>query len=338
MYIQEEYSLLKHNTFGIDAKARWFVSYDCVEDLALLLRDEYFQECRSLHIGEGSNLLFLSHFDGIILHSQICSIELYRETEDTVWLRVGAGLPWDRLVEYTVEQGYWGAENLSLIPGQVGSAAIQNIGAYGVEVSELIDRVETINKDTGEQKVFVNRECSYSYRYSIFKEHEYQSYIITHVVFKFSKTSQSNLEYEELRAYLQRGEIPVSLRAIREVVVAIRRSKLPDHHELGNAGSFFMNPILSPDKANRLVEQYRDIPCYTLPDGRVKTSAAWLIERCGLKGYRKGNVGIYDKHALVLVNHGGATGKEVASFASDIQVAVYNTFEVELIPEVLYVS
>lgn len=338
MNIQAEYSLQALNTLGIHATAAWYISYASVEELERLISDEYFQECRCLHIGEGSNLLFLTNFRGIVLRSELRDINIVLDQDETITLQVGAGLLWDDLVQYCVERGYYGLENLSLIPGQVGAAAIQNIGAYGVEVEQYIHSVETINRRTGLKRVFMHEECNYAYRYSIFKDADYADWFVISVTFCLPKKPIFNMVYAELRDYLSSRHLSPSLETVRAAVISIRQSKLPDCKTLGNAGSFFMNPILSAEQAKIFLSHYPEAPNYPQSDGKVKTSAAWLIERCGYKGYRVGAVGVYEKHALILVNYGGATGTDVASLAEEIKSKVRETFGIELIPEVRYIS
>lgn len=338
MRIDQEVSLARYNTFGIDARADWLISYYSVDDLLTLVRDEYFQECRCLHIGEGSNVLFLANFHGIILRSEIRTLEIVSEDATEVVACVGSGMVWDDFVAWTVDKGYYGAENLSLIPGQVGASAIQNIGAYGTEVEQLIVAVDTVHRRSGQIRRFMHEDCRYAYRYSVFKETDMADYIVTHVHLKLSKAPKLNTEYAEVQRYLSAHGLTPELRTMREAIIAIRQVKLPDHRLLGNAGSFFMNPIVSAEQAERLRAQHPDLPTYPLSDGRVKLAAGWLIDRCGYKGYRQGNVGVYEHQALVLVNHGGATGQEVANLAIEIQGAVSDRFGVDIHPEVRYIS
>lgn len=339
MDIQKDCSLRQYNTFGIDAQADWLIHYHSVEDLQTLVRDEYFQECRLLHIGEGSNLLFLANFHGIVLRSEIKAIELVGETPESIDLLVGSGLLWDDFVQHCVTKGYYGgAENLSLVPGQVGAAAIQNIGAYGVEIERLVVGVHTIHRRTGQRRIFDREECRYAYRHSAFKEAEQADYIVTHVHFRLSKTPTYSLGYAELKqAFVDGGREP-SLAAIRELVCAVRREKLPDWQELGNAGSFFMNPIVSAAEAEALLASYPTMPHYPQEGGAVKLAAGWLIDQCGLKGYRAERAGVYERQALVLVNLGGATGQDIANLAIHIQSEVRAKFGIDLQPEVRYIS
>lgn len=338
MTIQEEYSLREHNTFGIGATAAYYVSYSSVEELKTLVSDEYFQESRCLHIGEGSNLLFLTNFRGIILRSLLKDISLVSEDEKNVVLRVGAGMLWDDFVAYAVEHSYYGVENLSLIPGQVGSAAIQNIGAYGVEVQQVVKSVEAIHRRTGEERVFDKGECCYAYRHSYFKEPEAADWFVTYVQLELSKERVLNLQYADLRRYFENTSLEPTLSSVRDAVIAIRESKLPDYKVLGNAGSFFMNPVVTQERAQALLELYPTMPHYPAPDAGVKLAAAWLIEQVGYKGYREGDAGVYEKQALILVNHGGATGTDIARLAESIRNKVREVFEVELVPEVRYIS
>ncbi|MDR1115707.1 MAG: UDP-N-acetylmuramate dehydrogenase [Tannerella sp.] len=335
MRIERNYSLKHHNTFHIPAETRWFVEYENEEELDRILRDEYFQECISLHIGEGSNLLFINDYDGIIIHSMIKGISLADEASESVLLRVGAAERWDDVVAYAVSKGWGGVENLSHIPGETGAAAVQNIGAYGVEIKDVVETVETYNQLTFEKRIFTNEECHYRYRHSFFKENRRDPYIVTRVNLRLRKTPVYRLDYGNLRDALKDGE--VSLPSVRDAVIRIRREKLPEPAELGNAGSFFMNPIISGAQFEALKAEFPDMPSYPLPDGRMKASAGWFIEKCGFKGKKHGNVGVYEKQALVIVNHGGATGSEIVAFADVIGQAVNDKFGIMLVPEVRYV-
>ena len=337
MRIEQNYSLEKHNTFHIQAKTRWFMEYDNEDELNRILRDEFFRECASLHIGEGSNLLFTGDINGIILHSRIKGITIVDETAESVLLRVGAAEHWDDVVAYTVSKGWGGIENLSHIPGETGAAAVQNIGAYGVEIKDTIESVEAYNSLTFEKRIFTNEECRYNYRHSYFKEPENDPYIITYITLSLQKFPQYNLEYGNLTEALKGKEI--TLQAVRNAVTAIRREKLPEPEELGSAGSFFMNPVI-PEKQNTMYNEQHTIkmPSYPITEGFVKIPAGWLIEQCGFKGKREGNVGVYEKQALIIVNHGGATGDEIAAFAEKINNTVTQKFNIALTPEVKYID
>ena len=336
MRIEQNFSLEKYNTFHLPVKTRWFMEYESEEDVQKILRDEYFQECLSTHIGQGSNLLFINDYNGIILHSAIRGIEVVSEDEATVSLRVGAGEVWDEVVAYAVSKGWGGIENLSLIPGEVGAAAVQNIGAYGVEIKDVIESVEAWNRLTFEKHVFTAEECGYGYRSSRFKDPHQDPHFITYVTLRLEKFPVFNIEYGALKQRL--SDKALTLENVRETVISIRKEKLPDTESLGNAGSFFMNPLITDEHFERIRKEYPDVPSYPAEKGKVKVPAGWLIEKCGFKGQRHGNVGVYEKQALVLVNFGGATGDEIALFAESIRAAVKERFGIELMPEVKYIA
>ncbi|MGM9759950.1 MAG: UDP-N-acetylmuramate dehydrogenase [Parabacteroides sp.] len=337
MRIEQNYSLEQHNSFHLPVKTRWFMEYESEEELSRILHDEYFQECYSIHIGGGNNLLFLNDVNGIILHSCIRGKEVVRETADEVWLRCGAGEKWDDVVAYAVANDWGSIENLSWIPAEMGGAAIQNIGAYGAELKDVVDNVETYNQLSFEKRVFTLEECGYAYRDSYFKDLHHDPYIVTHVTLRLQKHPvQFRLEYGELRQMLE-GE-PVTLARVREAVIAIRRQKLPDPDQLGNAGSFFKNPVIPQSQFEALQAKFPQVPSYPAADGQVKVPAGWLIDQCGFKGQQHGAVGVYEKQALVLVNLGGATGDEIALAAESIRTAVQERFGIELVPEVKYIG
>ncbi len=336
MIIKENISLLSYNTFGIDAKADYFIEYNSVEELQTALKSEIVKSNRLLHIGGGSNLLFMKDFKGVILHSAINFIKKVSEDADAVMLEAGAVVNWDDFVAYTVEKGWGGVENLSLIPGEVGASAVQNIGAYGVEVQDVITEVNAVEIETGETKTFSVEDCQYGYRESIFKKELKGKYIITSVVFKLQKQPEFKLNYQHLEAeVLKNGAI--NLQNIRQTIIAVRESKLPDPKIFGNAGSFFMNPVISKAHFNELLAQYPQMPHYFVSDTEEKVPAGWLIDQCGWKGKQIGNAGVHDKQALVLVNKGGATGAEIVYLAEQIQASVKSKFGVELRAEVNYI-
>ncbi|MBE6302091.1 MAG: UDP-N-acetylmuramate dehydrogenase [Parabacteroides distasonis] len=337
MRIEENYSLEKHNTFHLPVKTRWFMEYATEEELGRILRDEYFQECFSLHIGSGSNLLFINDFNGIILHSQIKGIQVLEETEETVLLRIGAAEVWDEVVAYAVTKGWGGIENLSLIPGEAGAAAIQNIGAYGVEIKDVIEAVETYNQLSFEKRIFTKEECLYGYRDSYFKNEHNDPHIVTYIQIRLQKKPVFSINYGNLKEELAKYP-EITLQAVRDAVISIRRQKLPDPEVLGNAGSFFMNPVIPAAQFETLEKQYPEIPSYPAGEGKVKVPAGWLIEQCGFKGKSHGQVGVYEKQALVLVNLGDAKGHEIALVAESIRTAVKEQFGIEIVPEVKYVG
>jgi UDP-N-acetylmuramate dehydrogenase len=337
MRIEQNYSLLKHNTFRLDVKTRWFVEYENETDLQKLFHDEYFFSQPFLHIGQGSNLLFLCDFNGVIVHSGIRGIEVVNEDENHVWLKVGAAEDWDGFVAYCVDKGWGGIENLSHIPGETGASAFQNIGAYGVEVSYCIEEVHAFYVETGEKKIFSNRKCNYSYRHSFFKEPANRGfYYIMQVVYRLDKKPEFKLDYGNLRNSLA-GKA-VNLQTVREAVIAIRESKLPNPNVTGNAGSFFTNPYVCIEHYKDLKKHYPTIPCYPVSDDVVKVPAAWLIEQCGWKGKSFGGAAVHEKQPLVIINQGKATGNEIASLAAKIQKSVKEAFFIELQPEVDYIK
>ncbi len=337
MEILKDISLRPYNTFGVDAKARYFAEYNSETELKELLQSDTVKQNRILHIGGGSNLLFLNDFDGIILHSGIRTIELFEENPESVLLRVGSGVIWDDFVEYCVQKNYYGVENLSLIPGEVGASAVQNIGAYGMEAGDTIEKVKLIEIETLRTRILSNKACKYSYRNSIFKEELKGKAIITHVFFRLKKQAVFVLDYANLKESVrQKGEI--TLRTIRNTVIEIRASKLPNPSVLGNAGSFFMNPVIPKAQFDELLITHPAMPHYTVSDTEVKIPAGWLIEQCNLKGKQFESAGIYHKQALVIVNLGNATGRDIASVALLVQKTVKNQFGIDLIPEVNYIA
>ena len=333
MRIEQNYSLEKHNTFHLPVKTRWFMEYETEEELRRILHDEYFQECLSLHIGGGSNLLFINDYNGIIIHSRIKGISISAETDEYVSLRVGAAEIWDDVVAYAVSKGWGGIENLSLIPGEAGAAAIQNIGAYGMEIKDVIESVEAYNQLTFEKRTFTNSDCEYGYRNSYFKNEHHDPHIITYITLRLSKNPGFSVNYGNLKEELTKYP-EVTLETIREAVITIRRQKLPDPEVLGNAGSFFMNPIVAKEKLEALQRDYPRIPYYELPDGRVKIPAGWMIDQCGWKGKSLGPAADHDKLALVLVNRGGAKGCDVIALSNAVRASVRDKFGIDIHPEV----
>ena len=327
----EHCSLLSHNTFGIDVAARCFLEYNSAEELAQLIADNHITE-PYLHIGSGSNLLFTKDYDGVILHSRIGGIEVIDETDESVWVRVGAGVVWDDFVAYCVAQGWYGAENLSIIPGEVGASAVQNIGAYGVEVKDLITAVETMNM-RGEIVSYPVEACAYAYRDSLFKRPDMKDVFVIYVCFRLSKIERYTLNYgtilQELENYPN-----VTLEAVRQSIIAIRDSKLPNPHVVGNAGSFFMNPVVSRVQFESLQRQYPRMPFYEVGENKVKIPAGWMIDQCGWKGKALGAAAVHDKQALVLVNLGGATGADVIALSNAVRASVHEKFGIDIHPEV----
>lgn len=336
MRIYQNASLLPFNTFGIDVKADFIIEYNSVTDLQDALHLEMVRTNQLLSVGSGSNLLFLNDFKGVILHSAIQSIEKKEEYADSVYLEVGSGVIWDEFVAFSVENGWGGVENLSLIPGETGAAAVQNIGAYGIEVQDVIIEVNAVEIKSRAVRTFSREECNYGYRESIFKNGLKGKYIITSVVFRLSKQPVFKLNYQHLEEDVMKNGT-IDLKAIRKIVIALRQSKLPDPKEYGNAGSFFMNPIVSKPYFLDLQAKYPQIPHYYVSETEEKLPAGWLIDQCGWKGKQAGHAAVHDKQALVLINKSGATGAEIVHLAEQIQASVQDKFGIQLKPEVNYI-
>ncbi len=349
LQIEHDYPLLAHNTFGMDVRAARFVAYHSESELVAALRQLRAEGSpRLLNIGGGSNLLFCGDFPGAVLRSAIDSVEIQPRPavhsrtvpeEETVCVRVGSGHNWDAFVARALEAGWYGAENLSGIPGDVGASAVQNIGAYGAEIKDLVVKVEAINAETCEKRIFTADECGYAYRDSIFKRPENKKYIITYVTYRLRTAFVPNLSYKALAdrfVGLSGGGLRPAFTAsdIRREVVAMRGEKLPNPAVLGNAGSFFMNPVVPESVYADLAARYPGMPHYEAGPGRVKLSAAWLIDQAGWKGRSMGPAGVYEKQPLVLVNRGGATGGDILTLASAIIADVSARFGVTLSMEV----
>jgi UDP-N-acetylmuramate dehydrogenase len=326
-------SLKKYNTFGLDYKADCLVILKTEEDAAVFFRDRGSFAEPLLLLGEGSNILFTADFKGTIVYPAIKGIKIEEQNKKYVIISAGAGLNWDKFVEWCVNMGYAGIENLSLIPGTVGATPVQNIGAYGVEVKDTIQKVKAISLTNGKIREFTNEECRFGYRDSIFKNELKSKYLITSVFYRLSINPQFDISYGSLREEAEKSG-SLSLKTVRQAVINIRRSKLPDPLQIGNAGSFFKNPVTSIDEAQKLKEKFPDIPSYTDLSGGIKLAAGWLIEQCGWKGKRIGDAGVHEKQALVLVNHGKATGKEIYDLSEKIRESVYKKFGVSLDREV----
>lgn len=323
--------LEKHTTFGVHAHTDFFITYDTEQELRDLLRQGY----PNLYaIGEGANLLFTSDFHGTLLHSDIHGIEIIREVNDEVIVRVGAGEVWDDFVQYCVRNDLYGAENLSFIPGSVGASPVQNIGAYGVEAKDIIVAVECIDRK-GDLHLISNEQCCFGYRDSAFKRYWSNQFFVTYVHYRLRRTPHWNLDYGSIRQSLQ--DVPLTLGNVRNVIIETRKAKLPDPDVLGNAGSFFKNPVVERSFFLDLQDRLQlEIPHYDLPDNQVKIPAAFLIQQCGWKGRSMGPAAVYDKQPLVLVNQGNASGKDIVSLCQSIQQDVKKHFQIELNPEVIF--
>lgn len=324
------YNLLQHNTFGIDARCSRFLEYQDVEEaqqVAQVLREsaEHY-----IIIGGGSNLLLTKDFEGIVVRSAIKGI-----SQNLSEITCGSGEVFDDVVDWCVAHQLYGAENLSLIPGDVGASAVQNIGAYGVEACQLIDTIEAVEIATGERKTIQAAACDYGYRQSRFKHEWKDKYLITHVTYRLSTVFEPRLDYGNIRAELERkGISEPTARQLRETIIEIRNAKLPDPKVQGNAGSFFMNPVVNRAKFEALLAQYPQMPHYYINEEHEKIPAGWMIDQCGWKGKSLGRAGVHDKQALVLVNRGGATGSEVVALCRQIQRDVKERFDIEIFPEV----
>jgi UDP-N-acetylmuramate dehydrogenase len=334
MQVSKNTSLKAFNTFGVDAKANEFVAFSSVEQLEYLAKQHLTSNSPYLILGAGSNILFTQDYPGLILKNEILGIEVIEENEEFVFVKAGAGVNWHQFVLYCIEHNWGGVENLSLIPGTVGAAPVQNIGAYGVELKDVLHLLHAW--DIKQQRLieFSNADCVFGYRNSVFKQTHKGAMVICDVVFKLTKKHVVKIGYGAIKEQLTlHGINEPTIRDVSNAVIAIRSSKLPDPNEMGNAGSFFKNPVVGKSFFEHLHKCYPDVVAY--PSGNeMKLAAGWLIEQTGWKGFHEGSVGCYDKQALVLVNFGGATGDEILALAKKIQASVKGKFAVELEMEV----
>ena len=331
MEIQQNASLKDLNTFGVNARADYLTEIHNLDDIEALLEWKGQHDLPFLLLGGGSNLLFKNDYKGLVARVCLEGKDIAEEDDNKVYVSAAGGENWHEFVRWTVENGYAGLENLSLIPGTVGAAPIQNIGAYGVELADHFHSLQAVNLETSEVLEFDLEHCQFAYRDSFFKSHTLDKLLITSVTFALPKKPEWKIDYAGVREALE-GKQPTAL-LISDAIIALRQSKLPDPADIGNAGSFFKNPLLAIDKWEKLKEKYPEIPGYKQTDGQIKTSAAWLIDQCGWKGYRKGDAGVSEKHALVLVNYGKASGAELWHTAQDIIHSVEDKFGIELEPE-----
>lgn len=347
MKIYKNYNLKGLNTFGISVNAKFFVEVNHENDLEELFNLPEFKQNKKIFLGGGSNILFTKDFAGIVVLNRLKGVEIIKEDSENVYIRSMGGELWHDLVTFTVNHGYWGIENLSLVPGTVGAAPIQNIGAYGVELKDVLENVEAYNIENGEKKIFSKEECKLGYRDSVFKNELKGKYFISAVTLRLNKKQKKNIDYKVLKEYLEKNKIEVmNSKDISDAIREIRRSKLPDPKVLGSAGSFFKNVFVSEEQLNNLLKIYPDLLYFKDSEERqaffrIKIPAGWLIEQCGprqggasWKGHRDGNVGVHEKQALVLVNYGGATGREVLELANKIITSIKEKFGLELVPEV----
>ncbi|MFL5729810.1 MAG: UDP-N-acetylmuramate dehydrogenase [Cytophagaceae bacterium] len=335
MNIQRDVSLKGLNTFGIEAKASYFGEFHSVAELQNLIVSPEFQQMEKLILGGGSNLLFTKDFEGVVLHNRIMGREILEQDDEMAFVRAGSGENWHEFVLFCIENGFGGLENLSLIPGTVGAAPMQNIGAYGVEIKDTFSYLEAVNINDGKIHTFDKEACRFGYRDSVFKKELKGQFIITCVVFRLSKKPQFNTSYGAIKTTLEEmGVKELSIKAISDAVCHIRRSKLPNPAEIGNAGSFFKNPEIPEGQYEKLKSQFPEIPCYKTLPGLVKVPAGWLNEQCGWKGKVVGQTGVHKNQALVLVNYGNASGSEVKKLSEDIKKSVREKFSIELETEV----
>jgi UDP-N-acetylmuramate dehydrogenase len=332
MQIQQNASLTALNTLGIEARTRYLISTDSALSLPALIQDSGLQDLPRMILGGGSNILFVEDFPGVLVQLRSRGIEIVGEDDDAIYVRAQAGESWHGLVHQTIAMGYAGLENLSLIPGQVGAAPVQNIGAYGVELAQVFHRLEVLDLGSGEIREMDAEACRFGYRDSFFKHQPTGQYLITTVTLRLPRQPVWTLGYGELAEMVERQPEPWSARLISDAVCTIRRRKLPDPAKLGNAGSFFKNPVLSAVQVEALCEKAPAAPLYETGQ-HYKLPAAWLIEQCGWKGKRRGQAGVSADHALILVNHGGASGQEIWALACDIIESVAQRFGIVLEPE-----
>jgi UDP-N-acetylmuramate dehydrogenase len=335
-------SLKAFTTFGFEATTRYFAAPHTLDDIERLLVEARLNAIPLFILGGGSNVVFARDFDGLVMCPQIKGVEVVDDDDEHVLLKVGAGVVWDDFVRYAVDKGLGGIENLSAIPGNVGASPVQNIGAYGMEAKDAIVTVNGLSTDSCTPFTLRNDECRFAYRDSVFKNELKRKTVVTHVVFRLSKKPEYKLDYGNLKDELNRYDA-INLHNIRQAVVAIRANKLPDPKVLGNAGSFFKNPIVERTEADRLLKLFPSMPIYPFDSQdysaeKVKLSAGWMIEQCSLKGYRENDIGVHHKQALVLVNHGEGTAKELIAFSQMVQNKVFDRFGVRIEPEVNIVT
>jgi UDP-N-acetylmuramate dehydrogenase len=334
MNIKELVNLKPFHTFHLNVYSRYFLEFFSLEELKEGLSFAKSYQVYSLILGGGSNVLFTKNFEGLVLKNCIKGYEVIKEDKNYVWLKVNSGENWHKLVETCVKQRWYGIENLALIPGTVGAAPIQNIGAYGAEIQDVLVSLEALHLETKEIHSFLHSDCDFGYRDSVFKRKYKNQYVIISVTLKLSKKPILNYSYKDVKTFLEHNQWEPSIETLFNAVVAIRKEKLPDPEVIGNAGSFFKNPIISSDCFHKIQKNFPSIPFYPLENNLFKIPAAWLIEQCGWKGYKKEDFGVHSKQALVLVNYGNAKGSEIYNLAKKVMETVKEKFEVELEPEV----
>lgn len=334
MLIQNNFSLKNYNTFGIEAFAKEFVEVQSVEELQQILKEN--QHKKLFILGGGSNMLLTQDIDALVIHINIKGKNIVQENNEYVWVEGNAGENWHEFVLYTIDKGYGGLENMSLIPGNVGTTPVQNIGAYGAEIKDTFISCNAVHIATQQIKTFTKDDCNFGYRESIFKNEVKNQYIITSVVFKLTKHNHKiNTGYGDIKAELAKNHIEnPTIKNVSDAVIAIRQSKLPNPKELGNSGSFFKNPVISKEHFIKVQQQFPEIKYFEVSPTQVKVPAGWLIEQAGYKGYRNGDAGVHKNQALVLVNYGTATGKEILELSKQVQQAVFDKYNIAIEAEV----
>ncbi len=327
----KNYSLKNYNSFRVNHKANFFLKIENNKSLINFLSDKKFKKEKKLIIGGGSNILFTKDYEGVILYSCIKGVHILEENDNHIKVKVGSGENWDDFVKFCVSKNWYGIENLSLIPGSVGAVPIQNIGAYGVEVKDYIYDVNGIDLKNNTKKTYSNKSCDFEYRDSIFKRELKNNFFVTEVTFILNKNKKFTLDYSELKNINNQN---LSIQNVSDKIIEIRNSKLPDTKLLANAGSFFKNPVINIKIAKKIKEKYNDFKYYQINESMVKISAAWLIEKSGWKGHKEKNIGVYNKHALVLVNYSSENGKDIKILSKKIKESVLEKFNVTLENEV----
>jgi UDP-N-acetylmuramate dehydrogenase len=333
--IFKNFSLKQYNTFGIDVSAKEFVAFTSVDELNELLNSKSYRETHKLILGGGSNILLTKNIDGIVLKNELKGIDLIKEDQHHFYVKAAAGENWHQFVLHCIKHNYAGLENLSLIPGNIGASPMQNIGAYGVEIKDVFESLEALKKSDQSIHTFSTNDCEFGYRESVFKRKYKDEFVILNVIFRLNKIPVYNTSYGAIEQELERMNVKdLSIKAISQAVINIRSSKLPDPNEIGNAGSFFKNPTINSSIFNVLEKAHEKIPHYVVDANHIKIPAAWLIEQCGWKGYRKGDAGVHINQPLVLVNYGNANGKEIYDLSEEIVQSVKEKFKIDLEREV----
>lgn len=334
MQIHNNFSLKKYNTFGIEAKAKQFVAVHNLEDLKSILENHTAD--KKFILGGGSNMLLTQDIDALVIHVDLKGKKIIKEDDDFVWVESQAGEVWHEFVLYTIDNNFGGLENMSLIPGNVGTTPVQNIGAYGTEIKDTFVSCEAMNIATQEMKSFTKEDCKFGYRESVFKQEAKDIYVITSVVFKLTKRNHKiNTSYGDITKELENQNVTTpTLKDVSNAVIAIRQSKLPDPKELGNSGSFFKNPIISKELFEKVQQKFPEVKFFEVSPTEVKVPAGWLIEHSGLKGYRKDDAGVHKNQALVLVNYGNATGQDILNLSKYVQKTVFDKYGIAIEAEV----